>query len=94
MNASLHSNVENLYKLHEGRVEALEFYIKEDNERITNIPLMNMRIKKNILVCCIFRHGRVIIPGGQDVLQQGDSVVVVLTNERLHDIKDILIEYR
>ena len=32
MNASLHSNVENLYKLHEGKVEALEFYIKEDND--------------------------------------------------------------
>ena len=53
---------------------------------------MKMRIKKNILICCIFRHGRVIIPGGQDVLQAGDSVVVVLTNERLNDIKDILID--
>ena len=92
MNASLHSNVENLYKLHDGKAEALEFYIKEDNENITNIPLMKMRIKKNILICCIFRHGRVIIPGGQDVLQVGDSVVVVLTNERLHDIKDILMD--
>lgn len=92
MNASLHSNVENLYKLHEGRAEALEFYIKEENSRITNIPLMNMRIKKNILICSIFRHGNVIIPGGQDVLRAGDSVIVVLTNERLHDIKDILAD--
>ncbi len=92
MNASLHSNVENLYKLHDGKAEALEFYIKEENELITNIPLVNMRIKKNILVCCIFRHGNVIIPGSQDVLMAGDSVVVVLTNERLHDIKDILID--
>lgn len=94
MNASLHSNVENLYKLHEGKVEALEFYIKEENVRITNIPLMNMRLKKNILVCAIFRHGRVIIPGGQDTLQAGDSVIVVMTGERLHDIKDILIEQK
>ncbi len=91
MNASLHSNVENLYKLHDGRVEALEFYIKEENKYITNIPLMNMRIKKNILVCCILRHDKVIIPGGQDYLQAGDSVVIV-TTERLHDIKDILID--
>lgn len=91
MNASLHSNVENLYKLHDGQVEALEFYIKEENKYITNIPLMNMRIKKNILVCCILRHDKVIIPGGQDYLQAGDSVVIV-TTERLHDIKDILID--
>lgn len=90
MNASLNSNVENLYKLQDGKVEALEFLIKEENPRLTNIPLMNLPIKKNILVCCINRQNRIIIPGGQDVIQPGDSVVVVLTNERLHDITDIL----
>lgn len=90
MNESLHSNVENLYKLQDGKVEALEFYIKEDNPLITNIPLLKLPIKKNILICCINRNNKIIIPGGQDVLQPGDSVVVVLTNERLNDITDIL----
>lgn len=89
MNESLNSNVENLYKLEDGRAEALEFYIKEASS-VTNIPLQNMRIKKNILVCCIHRGGQVIIPTGQDELRVGDSVVVVLTNSRLNDIKDIL----
>ena len=91
MNNSLHINVENLYKLEDGKVEALEFLIKNDDPRITNIPLMNLPIKKNILVCCINRQNRIIIPGGQDVLQPGDSVVVVLTGERLQDISDILM---
>lgn len=91
MNNSLHSNVENLYKLEDGRVEALEFYVKDENPRLTNIPLMNLPIKKNILICCINRHNRIIIPGGQDTIQPGDSVVVVLTNESLNDITDILI---
>lgn len=90
MNHSLHSNVENLYKLEDGKVEALEFYVKDENPRLTNIPLMNLPIKKNILVCCINRHNRIIIPDGQDVILPGDSVVVVLTNERLNDIADIL----
>lgn len=90
MNNSLHSNVENLYKLEDGRVEALEFLIKEDEPRITNIPLMDLPIKKNILVCCINRQNRIIIPGGHDIIQAGDSVVVVLTNERINDITDIL----
>lgn len=89
MNESLNNNVENLYKLEEGRAEALEFYIKDDSE-VTNIPLSKLRIRKNILICCIYRHGQVIIPGGQDSLQVGDSVVVVLTHSRLNDIKDIL----
>ncbi len=90
MNASLNSNVENLYKLQDGKVEALEFYIKEENPLITNIPLLKLPIKKNILVCCINRHNNIIIPDGQDVLLPGDSVVVVLTGERLNDITDIL----
>ncbi len=90
MNESLHSNVENLYKLQDGKVEALEFYIKDDNPLITNIPLLKLPIKKNILICCINRHNNIIIPGGQDVIMPGDSVVVVLTGERLNDITDIL----
>lgn len=88
-NASLDSNVENLYKLEDGKAEALEFSIKEESV-VTNTPLVDLHIKKNILVCCITRGNQVIIPGGQDELHVGDSVVVVLTNERLHNIRDIL----
>lgn len=90
MNESLHSNVENLYKLQDGKVEALEFYIKEENPKLTNIPLLKLPIKKNILICCINRQNRIIIPGGQDVILPGDSVVVVLTEESINDITDIL----
>ena len=89
MNESLNSNVENLYKLEEGRVEALEFYIKEPSD-VTGIPLLKMRLKKDLLLCSITRGSQVIIPGGQDELQVGDSVVVVTTHPRLNDIKDIL----
>lgn len=89
MNESLHINVENLYKLEDGRAEALEFSIKEPSE-VTDIPLGKLCIRKNILVCCINRKGQIIIPGGQDTIQVGDSVIVVLTHSRLNDIKEIL----
>lgn len=89
MNASLNSNVENLYKLEDGRAEALEFYIKEPS-KVTDIPLQDMHLRKNILICCIYRKGQVILPGGQDVLKVGDSVVILMTHSRLNDIKDIL----
>lgn len=89
MNESLNNNVENLYKLEDGRAEALEFYIKEPSE-VTDIPLGKLKIRKNILICCINRRGQIIIPGGQDTLQVGDSVIVVLTHSRLNDIKEIL----
>ncbi|MCM1185831.1 MAG: Trk system potassium transporter TrkA [Lachnoclostridium sp.] len=89
MNESLDSNVENLYKLEDGRAEALEFYIKEASD-VTGTPLSKMRLKKNLLICCITRNSQVILPNGQDELMVGDSVVVVTTQSRLNDIKDIL----
>ena len=89
MNESLNSNVENLYKLEEGRAEALEFYIKETS-LVTDTPLEKLSLRKNLLIFCINRGGKFIIPGGQDELRVGDSVVVVLTHSRLNDIKDIL----
>lgn len=89
MNESLNSNVENLYKLEEGRAEALEFYIKEPSA-VTGVPLVKMKLKKNLLLCSITRGSRIIIPGGQDELAVGDFVVVVTTHTRLNDIKDIL----
>ncbi len=88
MNESMNSNVENLYKLEDGKAEALEFYIKEESS-VTNIPLEKLHLKKNLLVCSITRGRLVIIPGGQDFLQTGDNVVIVTTS-RLNDIKDIL----
>ncbi|MBR1931061.1 MAG: Trk system potassium transporter TrkA [Lachnospiraceae bacterium] len=89
MNESMNSNVENLYKLEDGKAEALEFYIKEVSE-VTDVPLQDLKIRKNILICGINRNGQIIIPGGQDVLKVGDTVVVVLTHARLNDIRDIL----
>lgn len=89
MNESLNSNVENLYKLEDGRAEALEFTIMEHSE-VTDVPLGKLRIRKNILICSITRGTQVIIPSGQDMIKVGDSVVVVLTHSRLNDIREIL----
>lgn len=92
MQNSLGSNVETLYKMVNGRVEALEFAVKKgsDSEKIIGVPLMNMNLKKNLLVCGIDRGGKIITPTGKDVLMEGDSVVVVTTNTGLNDLRDIL----
>lgn len=89
MENSLGSNVETLYKLREDRVEALEFIIKQESA-ITGVKLQDLKLKKGILVACINHNGKVLIPGGQDSFQVGDSVVIVTTNFGLQDIHDIL----
>lgn len=89
LNAAQDNNVETLYKLANGRAEALEFNIT-DKSGITDIPLQQLKIRKNTLIGCIYRNGKVIFPGGQDKILVGDSVMVVLSGYRLSDIEDIL----
>lgn len=73
----------------ENRAEALEFSIKEDS-KVVGISLKDLRIKKDLLICCINRKGNIIIPKGQDTIEAGDTVVVVSTHKGLQDIEDIL----
>lgn len=83
------SNVEALYRLMDNQVEALEFLVKEDCA-VTDVPFLNLNLKKNLLICCIVRKGRVITPSGRDFIQKGDKVIVVTTHKGLQDISDIL----
>ena len=86
---SIGSNVETLYKIVDGRAEALEFYIQA-GAPVIGVPLQELDLRPNILICSINRNGTVILPRGQDVIRQGDTVIVVTTNKGLKDIKDIL----
>ncbi len=89
MQNTIGSNVETLYRLVDGRAEALEFIIREHGP-VTDIPLQELKTRVNLLVCAICRDGQIIIPKGQDCIRVGDSVVIITTNFGLKDIKDIL----
>lgn len=91
VNNSINSNVETLYHMFDGRAEAIEFSIKE-NSSVTNIPLMDMKLKDNLLICFINRNGRVFIPGGNDVFMDGDSVMLVTRHKGFGDISDIFVK--
>ena len=89
MKNSMNSGIETLSHLFNQRVEAIEFKIKEA-PAVTNIPLMDLKLKNNLLICVINRNGRVFIPSGQDCFMDGDSVVLVTTHRGFNDINDIL----
>ncbi len=89
MQNSIGSNIETLYRLNDNRVEALEFIVKEDSP-VVGIPLQQLNLKENILICCINHKGNIITPGGHSIISVGDTVVVVTIIKGLHDIKDIL----
>lgn len=84
------SKIETLHKLMDGKVEALEFLINEDIDNLTGTPLKLLGLRKNILVACIIRNEKIIIPSGDDVINKGDTVIIVALGGQIKDVKEIL----
>ena len=89
MKNTIGSNVETLYNVIKGEVEAAEFIIRAESP-IIGIPLAELKFQENVLIAAILRGKKVLIPRGNDIIQAGDSVVVVSKLVGLHDISDIL----
>lgn len=89
MQNSLGSEVETLYRLVDGRVEALEFNIGSgfigSGKSLKDLPLIS-----GTLICCIYRGGKIIRPGGNDRLEAGDSVVLVTTHKGINSLDEII----
>lgn len=86
---SLNSSVKTLIHLFDYRAEALEFRIDEASE-VTDVPLMDLKLKNNLLVAFINKNGNIIMPSGQDKIEVGDTAMIVTTHTGFNDIRDIL----
>lgn len=86
---SIGSNVETLYNVIPGKVEAAEFIIK-DGAPVVGIPIMKLKLKEGVLIAAILRDKKVMIPRGPDSIQVGDAVVIISNHLAMHDISDIL----
>ena len=89
MNNRRGSNIETVYNLIKGRVEAVEFTIGNGSP-IVGKPLMELALKPGVLIATIQRGRTLIAPRGQDVIEPGDSVVVITKDMAITNIKDIL----
>ena len=90
-NSQCSANVETMYQLLDGRVEALEFIIKSENA-YTGVPLKDLNLKVNNIIACIARGRKIIIPNGDDSIQVGDSVVIITMTKQIRDLDDILVK--
>ena len=65
-----------IHNIADGSTEALEFRI-DRSVLHTGEPLKDIRLKKNVLIACITRRGKIEIPRGSSTFEDGDSVIVV-----------------
>ena len=89
-NSAGNSQIQTLYKLVGGKVEAAEFIVPEDAGYL-NIPFKELELMPNLLIGCIIRNGKIIFPGGDDVLKANDSVIVVTAGRIIEDLHDIFM---
>ncbi len=81
-----------VHRLVEDRVEALEFRVTEA-VRHRGETLAKITLKPNILVACINRNGRIIIPKGDDTIELGDTVILVTEADKMiADLNDIFAD--
>ncbi len=66
-----------VHTIADGQAEAVEFLVEEGKH--CNVPLKELKFQKNVLLATISHGTKVEIPGGNSVLQPGDTVVVVTT---------------
>lgn len=89
-NSAGNSRIQTLYKLVGGKVEAAEFIVPEGAGYI-DIPFKELNLLPNLLIGCIIRAGKIIFPGGDDVMKANDSVIVVTAGRIVEDLHDIFV---
>ena len=78
-----------MYRLMDGRAEALEFVAVADAPYI-GVPLKNLTVRENTLIAVIVRGGQVVIPFGNDHIEPEDTVIIMSKEQGLDDLGDIL----
>ena len=88
---TLGSNVETMYKLMDGSVEALEFNVQSDFKG-QKTPLKDLQLKENVLIAGIIRKRKAFVPAGDDEIIAGDKIIVIAKSheQKMNDLSDIL----
>lgn len=91
MSDSTSSNIETLYRLNGDKAEALEFTVGKASP-IIGVPLVELKLKPNVLVATIIHKGEIETPRGSSKITLGDRVIIVTTETGFEDINDILVK--
>ena len=83
------TKLERLYRLVNGKAEALEF-IPKGTDPYIGIPLRKLNIRPGTLVAVIVRQGKVIVPFGNDHIEAGDRVVVIACESGISDLNEVI----
>ena len=82
------NSVESLYRIVEGQAEITEL-IAESGSRILNTKLKKLRLPKETIIATIVRKNEVVIPHGNDIIKEGDRVIVISKNKNISSLDEV-----
>ena len=91
MENSKSSSCESIYRFDKNEFELLEFNVKGDFKAL-HMCLKDINFKENIIIVAIWRKRDVTFPGGVDMIEEKDTIIVANKGIQIKDINDILEE--
>lgn len=88
MKSAQDTEMRTLYRIVNNKAEAVEFIINKESP-LTEKPLSEIPMKKNVLIAAVIRNNKMFIPDGRCTLNVGDTIMIV-TAERIATLSDIL----
>ena len=78
-----------VHSIANGQVEAAEFRVDESTLHCGE-ELRNIRLRKNVLIVCITKGAKIVIPGGTSSFDIGDTLVIVTSGDTIiHNLNEI-----
>jgi len=82
------NNVESLYRIIEGQAEITEL-IADESSRLLNIKIKKLGLPKDVIIATIVRKKEVVIPHGNDVVKEGDRVIIISKNKNISSLDEV-----
>lgn len=81
-------SIKTLYRIIGQQAEMIEFVATSETYHL-NVPIIELPLKKNLLITAIVRGDDVIIPKGKNCIMEGDTVIIVTTMKQLDVLNQI-----
>lgn len=82
------NNVESLFRIIEGHAEITEF-IADASSNLLNIKIKKLGLPKDVIIATIVRKKEVVIPHGNDVIKEGDRVIIISKNKNISSLDEV-----
>jgi trk system potassium uptake protein len=82
------NNVESLYRIIEGQAEITEI-IADSSSTILNTKIKKLGLPKEVIIATIVRKKEVVIPHGNDIIREGDRVIVISKNKNISSLNEV-----